>query len=599
MKNGDTGRLAENVTWRLEDLYSGTTDPTIDSDREWCIKQAERLTAACKGRMAELDGEALLSAVRHFESIEERSHKLLAYAYLNFSTRTHDAQANHLWQTMQEFSSSLRRETVFFELEWTQLEEETVCNLLSSQEIAPYRHYLSSLRRYKPYMLSEKEEQILIEKEPSGATAWCTLFDKILSQLRFGKDRRMESEVLSDLYHPEREVRKNAARELTEGLDGVLHILTHVFNTILLDKATIDRLRKYPHWLTAMNLNNEADDNMVEALAAAVTSRYDLVQRYYRLKRSLLGYDELCDFDRYAPVPGLPERTFSWEEARDTTIAAYERFSPQFGEIARGFFEKNWIHAPVLPGKRSGAFAHPTVPSAHPFVLLNYTGTQRDVMTLAHELGHGIHQCLARKQGLLNSETPLTTAESASVFGEMLVFRHVIERTEARAERLAILCGKIEDVFATVFRQISMNSFENAVHNERRLKGELDAGRLSDLWMETQRAMFGDAVKLMPHYGIWWSYIPHFLHSPGYVYAYAFGELLVLALFQMYKEKADPFVHLYYEFLESGGKASPAELLHPFGIDLDDPGFWRLGLTALEELVDQAEAEASASARSS
>lgn len=581
--------LAGDVVWRLDDLYSGSDDPRIENAKKWCMEEAARFAKAYRGRMPSLEPYELLEAIQRYEALEELARKLISFAQLYFATQTQNPEASRLWQSMQEFSSMLQRDLLFFELEWTQLEDRFANEFLRSPELEPYRHYLRSLRRYKPHTLSEKEEQIITQMEPAGAASWGALFDKILSQLQFGESRRSESEVLSDLYRPERETRKKAAQELTDGLQGVLHILSHIFNSILLDKSIVDRLRKYPHWLRSMNLSNEADDKMVEALIQAVTSRYDLVQRYYRLKRRLLDYDKLYDYDRYAPVPGLPGKVFQWEEAMETVLSAYDDFSPRFGEIAREFYESGWIHAPVLQGKRSGAFAHPTVPSVHPYVLVNFTGTHRDIMTLAHELGHGVHQHLARQQGLFNSDTPLTTAESASVFGEMLVFRHLIEGIESPAQRLALLCSKLEDIFATIFRQVSMNRFEDAVHNERREKGELDQKRISHLWMWTQKGMFGDSVELLPHYGIWWSYIPHFLHTPGYVYAYAFGELLVLALYQQYRETGEAFVPLYLDFLEAGGKAKPSELLRPFGIDLDDPDFWSRGLALLEDLLKEAE----------
>jgi oligoendopeptidase F len=395
--------------------------------------------------------------------------------------------------------------------------------------------------------------------------------------------------VLSDLYSPDREIRKLAAHELSDGLQPALLPLTHIFNTILLDKSIDDQLRQYPHWLSHRNLSNEADDAMVAALVDAVSSRYDLVQRYYRLKRKLLGYDELFDYDRYAPVGSRAAAKISWEGARKIVLDSYRGFSPEMAEIALRFFDEKWIHAPVLPGKRGGAFAHPVVPSSHPYVLLNYTGARRDAMILAHELGHGIHQYMAREQGLFNSDTPLTTAESASVFGEMLVFRNLVQKTASPAERLELLCSKIEDIFATVFRQVAMHRFEEAMHNGRRTRGELDQDFISSGWMETQTAMFGDSVRLMGHYRTWWAYIPHFVHSPGYVYAYAFGQLLVMALYEQYLHEGGGFVPKYLEFLGSGGKAEPKELLRPFGVDLADPRFWDGGVKIVENLVTEAE----------
>ena len=587
---------AEHVTWRLEDLYAGPDDPRIEADRQLNRDEAERFSSDFRGKVAGLDAESLVEAVRRFESLNETVHRLSSYAYLYFSTRTQDATASALLQSAQEFNSLFQRDTLFFELEWTGIDEEQARLLCAAPALAPYRHYLEAVRRYRPHLLGESEERLMAELAPVGASSWATLFDKVLAGIRFGKNLRTESEVLADLYHADRSVRKNAAEELTGGLNGSIHIMTHIFNTILLDKGINDRVRRYPHWLRSRNLGNEASDETVQALVEAVTSRYDIVGRYYRLKRKLLGVDELFDYDRYAPLPDLPDRIIPWQEAKKTVLAAFDSFSPDMADIAKLFFDRKWIHAPVLPGKRSGAFAHPTVPSAHPYVMVNYMGRPRDVMTLAHELGHGVHQYLARRQGLFNGDTPLTTAETASVFGEMIVFRHLLDRIENPRERLGLICGKMEDSMATVFRQVAMNRFEDAMHSARRERGELGAETISALWMKTQLAMFGNSVTLLDHYRTWWSYIPHFIHSPGYVYAYAFGELLVLALYRKYATEGASFVPLYMELLSSGGKESPEALLLPLGIDLTDPGFWKQGLTVMEELPALAEQEAERSA---
>jgi oligoendopeptidase F len=583
--------VAENVVWDLGDLYSGLSDPQIEADTRW-LRDHVLAFSSLRGKVAELGPEGLLEAVGRLEAINERTRKLLAFAYLNFSTRTLDSTASAFFQSCKELYSEIHRDTLFFELEWTKLEDGRAGDLASSPVLFRYAHYLVSLRRYKPHVLSEPEERILAEKEPAGASAWGALFDKMLSQLRFGEKKRTESEVLSELYSPDRQVRKHAAHELSQGLGSILVPLTHIFNMVLLDKSIDDRLRQYPHWLSSRNLSNEADDVVVNALVGAVSSRYDLVHRYYRLKRKLLDYEELFDYDRYAPVRPQAGTNISWDEAKRIVLSSYQDFSPEMAGVASLFFEKEWIHAPVIPGKRSGAFSHPVVPSVHPYVFLNFTGTRRDVMTLAHELGHGVHQYLARKQGLFNSDTPLTTAESASVFGEMLVFRSVLKSTGSPVERLGLLCSKIEDTFATVFRQVAMNRFEDAVHNARRTRGELAPDFISSAWIETQTAMFGDSVLLLDHYKTWWSYIPHFVHSPGYVYAYAFGELLVMALYGQYLHEGPAFVPRYLAFLESGGRDEPKELLRPLGVDLTDAGFWDRGIKIIEDLVVEAEREA-------
>jgi oligoendopeptidase F len=584
-------KTAVDVIWDLSDLYSNSSDPQIRTDVKRLREQVLSFSSY-KGRVAGLGPEELLQAIIEMEEIEEGAQKLLAYAYLNFSVNMPEAAAGALYQSLKELYSEIRRDTLFWELEWINLDATEAGLLASDRVLSKYSHYLISLRRYRPHILSEPEERVLADMEPAGASAWRTLFSKLLGQLRFGRKKRIESDVLSELYSPRREVRKRAAADITGGLQSVLFALTHIFNTVLLDKSIDDRLRGYPHWLSSRNLSNEAEDSMVGALVEAVCSRYDVVRRYYQLKRKLLGYDELFDYDRYAPISGPGGTKISWEEARDLVLTAYSEFSPDMAEIASRFFAHNWVHAPAIPGKRSGAFAHPVVPSSHPYVLLNFSGRRRDVMTLAHELGHGVHQYLARTQGTFNCRTPLTTAESASVFGEMLVFRSMLERTASRAERLRLLCSKIEDVISTVFRQVAMNRFEHIVHNARRTGGELDPDFISNAWIETQTAMFGDSVRLLDHYRVWWSYIPHFVHTPGYVYAYAFGELLVMALYEQYRREGPDFAPKYLNFLESGGRAAPEDLLRPFDIDLTDPGFWRRGIKTIEDLVTEAEREA-------
>ena len=582
----------EVILWDLSDLYSNPADPQIAADSEW-LKRRISDFSSYRGKVAELGPEQLLEAVRMLEEIYERAEKLLAYAYLEFSTRTLDAGASAFFQSMKEFSSQIRRDTLFFRLEWTKIEDGPAEALTKSAALSKYAHYLASLRRYRPHLLSEPEERILAEKSPAGSSAWEALFDKMLGRLRFGEKEKTQSEVLAGLYSVDREERKRAAAELSDGLQTLLLPLTHIFNTVLLDKSIDDRLREYPHWLSARNLDNEIGDATVSALVSAVCSRYDLVERYYFLKKKLLGYDELFDYDRYAPVWAQTGAGISWEEAREIVLTSFEDFSFEAAKIARLFFEKQWIHASLLPGKRSGAYSHPLIPSAHPYVFLNFTGSRRDVMTLAHELGHAVHQYLARKQGLFNCNTPLTTAESASVFAETLVFRSLLKRTDSKEERLGLICSRIEDTFATVFRQVAMHRFEERVHNARRTCGELDQEFIGSAWMQTQAAMFGNSVHLLDHYKTWWSYIPHFVHSPGYVYAYAFGQLMTAALYEQYLREGPDFVPAYLEFLESGGKAEPCELLRPLGVDPTDGGFWERGLKIVEGLIDEAEEEAS------
>jgi len=577
-----------DIVWQLEDLYKDVNDPRIQEDMNWCRQEAEDIRKYFAGRLSDLDAGRLLELVSRLERLSEKMGGLGAFSYLNFATRVNDPEAGAFLQGLKEFSSKVEKEVVFFELEWAKLPDETTEKFIGHPLLHHYSHYLRAARRYRPHLLSETEERLLIEVSPAGRSSWISLFDKVLAFQRYGEDKRTQEEVLTDLYSPDRKKRKNASKEITEGLEKELHVLTHTFNTVLCDKMIQDRLRKYPQWISSMNLANELDDSTVDALVKSVVGRYDIVERYYLLKKRLLKLDDLCDFDRYAPLPWLPERCVSWKEAREMVLQAFERFSPEMADIAARFFEQGWIHAPVIAGKTSGAFAHPVTPSAHPFVLVNFTGTLRDVETLAHELGHGIHQVLAAQKGYFNSQTPLTLAETASVFGEMLVFRDILGQMETPEEKLGFSAAKIESIFATVFRQIAMNCFENGMHNHRREKGELSQDEFSELWIDTQSAMFKGSVKLTDNYRVWWSYISHFLHVPGYVYSYAFGELLVLSLYALYLEQGDAFRANYFELLRAGGSDTVYDLLKPFGIDLKDSSFWNRGLSIIDDMVRDA-----------
>jgi oligoendopeptidase F len=585
---------AETVRWDLSDLYSGPVDPRLAQDLDRALERAETLGARYRGLVGGLTAGELSALLAEYESILEQSGRAGAFAYLFWSTNTEEEARGALLARLQEHSSQLQQRLLFLELEWAQAPEQTAQALLSEPALASRRFWLTLARRYRPHLLSEPEEKILAEKAVTARAAWVRLFDEVHSAARYELDGELlkQHSILARLYEPERALRRRAAEAFTAGLRGLLRLSTAIFNNLLSDKASEDRLRRYPSWISARNLENQIGDATVEALVRAVTGRYDLVARYYRLKRRLLGLEELADYDRYAPLPST-ERSHDWEEARRLVLEAYRGFHPRMGEIASLFFERRWIDAPVAPGKRGGAFSHGAVPSVHPFVFLNYEGNPRDVMTLAHELGHGVHQYLARARGLLLADTPLTTAETASVFGEMLVFQRLLELEKDPRVRLALLVQKIEETLATVFRQIAMNRFEEAIHGERRSQGELASARFSELWLDTQRAMFQGSLTLTEGYGLWWSYIPHFLHTPGYVYAYAFGQLLVLALYARYRELGQGFPPLYLELLAAGGSDWPEELLRPLGVDLKDPGFWQQGLGMIEELIGQAEELAS------
>jgi oligoendopeptidase F len=573
------------VKWNLADLYSGYDDPQIERDITFCEKEAAAINAEYAGKVETLDTDELNALVARLEKLETLMGRLFTFAFLNFATHTSDQQVSGFLQRMRETGSRVGKETVFFELEWNKVEQEKAESHLAARALAHYRHYLENVRKYAPHQLSQVEERLLLEQAPVGRGSWTTLFEKVMGHLKFGEKLRTEEEVLADLYSPERDVRQQAAEDLTAGLKSQLHVLIHIFNTLLAEKMISDRLRKYPAWVSSMNLGNELDDSTVQVLVEAVTARYDIPQRYYKVKKQMLGLDELFDYDRYAPLQHLPDKKIPWQECREMVLGAFHEFAPRMGEIAEYFFDRNWIHAPVQDGKRGGAFAHPCVPEIHPYVLVNYTGNLRDVSTVAHELGHGVHMYLAAERGYYNSNTTLVLSETASVFAELLVFNSQLELLTHKEERNAFICQKLESIFATVFRQISMNRFEDRVHSARRQQGELKTEEVSGLWLATQGEMFSDSVTLSDNYGIWWSYIPHFLHTPGYVYSYAFGELLVLALYALFKKDGDYFVPRYLELLSAGGSNTPSELLQSFKVNLDDPLFWNDGLQIIDDML--------------
>lgn len=577
------------VLWNLEDLYKSVEDDAIGGDEAWCRQEAQDINKDYYGRVTDLRPTDLLKLVVRLEALDCRLLKLATFSFLNFATQLDNGQAGGLDQRIRELNSQCGTKTIFFELEWNRIEEEHVAVFLEDPALEKYRHYLSALRRYRSHQLSEAEEKILLEKQITGRSSWTTLFTKVLANHKFGARQRTEEEVLTDLYNSDRTVRKNSADELTEGLRANLHILTHVFNTLAADKMVEDRLRNYPGWVSSMNLHNELEDKTVDTLVNAVTSRYDIVSRYYNLKKELLGLDRLKDYDRYAPLPSLSKKQVSWDQSKTIVLDSFSAFSSEMSKIAEQFFDRNWIHAPVMQNKRGGAFAHPCVPEVHPYVMVNFTGNLRDVSTVAHELGHGIHQVLAGGQGHFNSDTPLPLAETASVFAELLVFTRQLEQLQAKEEKKAFICQKLESIFATVFRQTAMNRFEDLMHRGRREQGELTAEQLTQFWLTTQRDMFRESVELRDDYGIWWAYIPHFLSTPGYVYSYAFGELLVLSLYSIYQKEGDSFIDKYLTLLSSGGSRSPYELLQPFGIDLNSCQFWLSGLDVIDQLLKQVE----------
>ena len=586
---------AAGVTWDLSDLYAGPDDPRIEADLARALAAAQRFAERYRTRVAELDAAALVAAIDELEAFEEPAYRAAAFAQLLFASDTSAPRHGALLQRVQERGTEIRNAVVFFELEWVAIDDARAAALFAAPVLARRLHLLEQMRKIRPHVLSEAEERLLEETANTGPRAFSRLFDETLGSLRFqlevadGKtEEKSEEEVLSLLYEPDRALRRRAADSLTRGLRENSRLLAFVFNTLVQDKATRDRLRHYASPIDERNLANEIDDTTVQALMTACERRGALVARYYRLKARLLGLPELEDYDRYAPVLAA-DGARSFDAARALVLEAYGDFSPRMAEIAGHFFERRWIDAELRNGKRGGAFSASTIPSSHPYVMLNYTGTLRDVMTLAHELGHGVHQVLSRARGLFEMDAPLTTAETASVFGEMLTFRRLLRDEPDPAVRLGLLCGKLEDAFATVFRQVVMTRFEEKLHRARRAEGELPIPRVNELWMEANRPMFGDAVRLRDDYAWWWLYIPHFVHSPFYCYAYAFGELLVLALVQRYDEEGAAFVPRYLAMLEAGGSQSPREVVAHTGLDIGDPDFWERGLALLEKMVAEAE----------
>jgi oligoendopeptidase F len=588
---------ADGVVWDLSDLYSSVDDPRIGADLDAALRRAEAFESRYRGKIDVPGGpraDLLLEAVREWESLSEQMDRPAIYASLVHAARTDDPRHGALLSRTREARTDINKHLIFFDLEWVKLGDEAVRLLLADPALAKYRHYLEQKRAWRPHYLSEPEEKILEEKAVTGRAAFVRLFDETVASLRFPLEHAGTAESLplpqisAKLYDHDRDVRAAAARGITRGLEDNARLLTYLFNNLVLDHKSDCGLRHFASPMGPRNLANEISEPVVEALMTAAERHHGSVQRYYRLKGRLLGLEPLYDYDRYAVLfADMP--TCDWPSARRIVQEGYDAFSPRAGDVIREFFEKSWIDAELRPGKRGGAFSSSAVPSVHPYILMNYTDKVNDVMTLAHELGHGLHQYLARGVGYLQCDTPLTTAETASVFGEMLIFRRLLEVYPDPRMRLAMLCRKIEDAFATVFRQVVLTRFEQALHRARAELGELTTEQINELWMAANRPMHGDVVRLTEGYGCWWMYIGHFIHVPFYCYAYAFGELLVLALVQKYQQEGAAFVPRYLELLAAGGSAAPHVLLRRLGVDVNDPAFWELGLRLLDDMVTQAE----------
>jgi oligoendopeptidase F len=582
--------------WNLDDLYSGLNDPAIKRDLDRTDAECAAFEEAYKGRLAGLaaaldGGSALAAAVRRYEAIDDLMGRLSSFAGLTHAGNTLDPARTKFYGDVQERLTAASIHLLFFTLELNRIDDAVLDKAMADPALGHYRPWLEDVRRYRPYQLEDRVEQLFHEKAVTAYSAWNRHFDATIANLRFklaGKSLAIEP-TLNLLQDRSGAKRKAAAQALVHTFKDNVQQFALITNTLAKDKEISDRWRGFADIADERHLSNRVEREVVDALVAAVRAAYPrLSHRYYALKAGWFGKKRLPHWDRNAPLPQVPMRSVPWNEAKDTVLAAYRAFSPKMADIAARFFSDRWIDAPVRPGKAPGAFSHPTTPSAHPYVLMNYQGKPRDVMTLAHELGHGVHQVLAAPNGALMAQAPLTLAETASVFGEMLTFRKLLAATRNKKERRAMLAAKAEDMINTVVRQIAFYTFERAVHTERK-NGELTAARIGELWMDVQHESLGPAIELKPGYEMLWCYIPHFIHSPFYVYAYAFGDCLVNSLYAVYENAAQGFAERYLAMLAAGGTKHHSELLAPFGLDARDPAFWQRGLGVIERLIDELE----------
>jgi oligoendopeptidase F len=583
------------AAWDLEALVEGDGEAGVGARMDQATAAAKAFADSYRGKVAELDAAGLQTAMEGLAEIVALASRAGAYAALRFALDTADPQRGALLASVQERETEIQTAVLFFDLEWAALSDEQAEQLLGAEGLDFCRHHLRNVRRYSTHMLSEPEERILSEKALTSSSAWGRLFEELTSAIvvELPAGTVALDVALSHLAAGERELRRTAAESISAALEPGLRTRAFILNTLLVDKSVDDRLRTYPNWLAARNLANEVSDESVAALVEAVRGRYGLAQRWYRLKAQLLGLERLADYDRMAPVTA-DEASYSYAEACELVGDCYEQFAPELGEIVWRLMHGRQIDAPVRPSKRGGAFCAGVVPAVDPYVLLNYTSRRRDVLTLAHELGHAVHFALAGQQGIFHQHTPLTLAETASVFGETIVFGRLLEQDSTPSSRLALLAENLEDRIATVFRQIAMNRFEDLAHTARREQGELSVEHLGELWASSQTEMLGDSVEITEGYHSWWSYIPHFIDTPGYVYAYAYGQLLALAVYERYRQQGDEFVPRYLELLAAGGSRPPEELGAIVGVDLADPGFWDSGLDLIETQLTEAEAAAAA-----
>ena len=577
--------------WDLSDLYPGIQSPELERDFTTAHDAAAAFAARYAGQLAGLSGADLAAALEAFERIEEIQGRLMSYAQLLFSGDGTDPQLGQFYQSVSERVTAISSQLVFFGLELNRLDEANLERKLADPALLRWQPFLRDLRVFRPHQLSDEVEKLLHEKEVTGRSAWSRLFDETVAAMRIPVrgETLTVSAALNKLSDHDRSLRQEAGVAIGEAFGRNAKLFSLITNTLAKDKEIVDGWRKYPSPSSYRNRSNMVEDEVVDALVTAVSGDYGrLSHRYYALKAKWLGLDKLEYWDRNAPLPEDADSAVTWPDARDRVLSAYGSFSPELAAIGRSFFDKPWIDAGLRPGKSGGAFAHPTVPSAHPYLLVNFHGKTRDVMTLAHELGHGVHQVLAGSQGYLMSGTPLTLAETASVFGEMMTFRSMLDAEQDPARRRLMLINKVEDMLSTVVRQIAFYQFEARLHEERR-GGELLPERIGEIWMDVQTESLGPAFNFAPEYKIFWSYIPHFVHSPFYVYAYAFGDCLVNALYNVFQDGHPDFERKYLEMLRAGGTKRHKELLAPFGLDASDPSFWRRGLDVIAGFIDELE----------
>ena len=583
--------LADLPEWDLSDLYSGRDSEALKRDLVQLASDAEAFRERYQGHLADLSGAALGAAIETYERLQEQSGRIIGYASLVHAGDLADSEIGRFFQTMQERINAVSTTLLFFTLGLNRINDADLAAKQADPALARYRPWLRDTRAFRPHQLSDEIEKLLHEKYVTGRAAWTRLFDETIANLRFpiGDKELTEAEALNLLSDRDRETRHEAALVIGDVLGKNARTFALITNTLAKDKEIEDRWRRFARPISSRNLANFVEDEVVDALIAAVRDSYPrLAHRYYKLKAGWFGVAQLPFWDRNAPLPEDEDREIPWCEAEETVLSAYGALSPELASIGRRFFAGRWIDAPVRPGKASGAFAHPTVPSAHPYLLLNYQGRVRDVMTLAHELGHGVHQVLAAKQGYLMADTPLTLAETASVFGETLTFRSLLAREIDPRRRKIMLAAKVEDMLNTVVRQIAFASFEIKVHDERR-EAELTPDKLGEIWLEVQRESLGPALSLDDPYRYYWTYIPHFIHTPFYVYAYAFGDCLVNSLYAVYQDAHQGFTEKYLELLKAGGTLRHGDLLAPFGLDAANPFFWSKGLSVIAGFIDELE----------